>query len=458
MRALQPNPTERQPMSQASLTSVQALLQADARTSHRADIRAIALRVALPLAVVAALVAAWIGKAPLAGAVIAPATVKVELNRKTVQHQEGGIVREILVRDGQQVQAGDPLLIVGDLRGEAELALLQDQLRAARMRAARAAAESRLATRLEIPADLARDPRAAEHAVREQAVFTTRRQALDEQTTMLQTQDREAREQAAALEGQMQATGQSIKLSDEELTINERLAREGFVHRSRLLGLQRVVSDYQSKLGEHRSQLASVRQRVSEINARVAQLRLQYQTQATDELREASTQVRELQQRLRPSSDSVERQTVRAPVDGEVMSLRVNGAGAVVAPRAPLLDVVPAHEKLVIDAQIAPQDIEHVRVGGQAEVRLMGGDARRLPPLPARIVFVSGDRVTDKDNNRAWFGVTVEVDAAALQQPSPVRLQPGMPAELYVTTAQRTLFEYLMKPLGLFAQRALREQ
>lgn len=441
-----------------SVLFAQTLLRAASDAPQRRELRSIALLLVLPLTAFSALLAAWTSHAPLAGAVIAPATVKVELNRKTVQHQEGGIVREILVRDGQTVQAGDPLLIVGDMRSEAELALLQDQLRAARLRSNRAEAEARLATRWELPNALAADVRAAEHAAREGAVFTTRRQALDEQTAMLQAQVREARAQAAALEAQIQATMQSIKLSDEELTINDRLAREGFVHRSRMLGLQRVVADYQSRLAEHRSAQAAVRQRISEINARTAQLRLQYQTQATDELREASTQIRELQERLRPSHDNVERQTVRAPVDGVVMALRVHASGAVVAPRAPLLDVVPAREKLVIEAQVAPQDIEQVRAGGNAEVRLVGSDARLLAPFPARIVFVSADRLADKNTGRAWFDVTVEVDAAALQRQPNARLQPGMPAEVYVTTAERTLLEYLAKPLALYMQRALRER
>jgi HlyD family secretion protein len=130
----------------------------------------------------------------------------------------------------------------------------------------------------------------------------------------------------------------------------------------------------------------------------------------------------------------------------------------VVGPREPLLDVVPTHEKLVISARIAPQDIEHLRVGGTAEVRLIGGDARQRTPLPARVAFVSPDRMSDASGQRVWFEVTVEVDRAAVREQAPaLQLQPGMPAELYVTTAERTLIEYLAKPLGLFTQRALRE-
>jgi HlyD family type I secretion membrane fusion protein len=164
--------------------------------------------------------------------------------------------------------------------------------------------------------------------------------------------------------------------------------------------------------------------------------------------------VRELAERLAPSRDQVERQTVRAPVDGTAMALRVAAPGAVVGPREPLLDVVPAREKLVIDARVAPHDVEHVQVGGPAEVRLLGSDAQQRAPLPARVAFVSPDRSTDAKSGATWYDVTVEVDVAAVSAPS---LRPGMPAELYVATASRNLFEYLAKPLGLFTQRALRE-
>src|SRR5262249_19064357 len=145
----------------------------------------------------------------------------------------------------------------------------------------------------------------------------------------------------------------------------------------------------------------------------------------------------------RPSRDNVERQTVRAPVDGTVMALRIAGPGTVVAPREPLLDVVPAHEKLVVSARVPTQDVEHVSVGATAEVRLLGSDVRRRPPLPGRVVFVSADRMSDSSSTRTWYDVTVEVERAALAHEPLPQLQPGMPAEIYVTTADRTLIEYL---------------
>jgi multidrug efflux pump subunit AcrA (membrane-fusion protein) len=280
----------------------------------------------VPMLVVAGLLAAWAAAAPLAGAVVAPAELKVEYKRKTVQHQEGGIVREIRVRDGQAVHAGDPLLVIGDLRQDADLRLLQDQWRAARLRAARAEAESRPRSAFEAPDALRLDAAAAEHLARERAVFVAHRQALDEQTTLLQAQAREALSQTAALQAQIDATLVSGALSDEELVLNEQLASQGYVSRTRLIGLQRTVTDYRSRAAEVRSDLSAARQRVAELRARAAQLRLAYQTQATDESREAAARVRELEERMRPSQDQVERQVVRAPVDGTVMSLRVAAA------------------------------------------------------------------------------------------------------------------------------------
>lgn len=438
-------------------TLAAALLHAAPPAESHAAMRRLLQRAALPAAIAVALFAGWSALAPIAGAVVAPAEVKVELNRKTVQHAEGGIVRAILVREGQAVKAGEPLLVVGDLRTDSALALLQDQRRALRLRVARAEAEAQMAARLEVPPDLANDPQAAGHVERERALFAARRRALDEQSTQLQGQLLQSRAQAQALQGQIASTQASARLSDEELAMNERLADQGYVHRSRLIGLKRISADYGARLAEHEGNLAAVRQRGGELASRIAELRLQAQAQAADELREAAAQLREIEQRLEPSRDQAERQTVRAPADGTVMALRVAAAGAVVGPREPLLEIVPSQEKLVFDARVAPADVEHVRAGGSAEIKLLGSSMRHAQALPARVAVVAADRSVDSSSGRTWFQTTVEVDAAALKAAGLPALQPGMPAEVYVDTGTRSLLGYLAGPLDLFSRRALRE-
>ncbi len=411
----------------------------------------------IPLAAAATLMALWSSLAPLSGAVVAAARIKVELERKTVQHREGGIVREIRVRNGQKVRAGDVLVVVDDVRSDAELSLLEDQYRAERIRNARVAAETTLAQDFKIDAKLAAEPRAAEHLERERAQFVARRRTFDEQISALQTQAREARAQATALGSQIESTETSARLSGEELRLNEKLVAEGYVNRARLLPLQRAEADYRSRLGETRGELALARQRGAELQARMADTRNRYQQAATEELKQSSTRLREIEERLRPSQDQVERQAIRSPVDGEVMGLRVSAPGEVLAAGAPILDVVPTNELLVVEARIRPQDINHVYAGAPAQVRLAAFDARTTPLMPGRVNFVSPDRMSDPATGESWFTATVEVDAASLGSHPEIQLRAGMPAELFVTTSDRTLFEYLVKPITAFTSRAMRE-
>jgi HlyD family type I secretion membrane fusion protein len=420
--------------------------------------RSRALRaVLIPLAMITVMMAAWAALAPLSGAVIAAARIKVELERKTVQHREGGIVREIRVRNGQTVRAGDVLVVVDDVRSDAELSLLQDQQRAERVRQLRVNAETTLARGFEVDASLANDSGIAEHLARERAQFEARRRTLDEQLSALEAQAREARAQAAALNSQIASVEAAGKLAGEELQLNEKLVKDGYVPRARLLPLQRADADYRSRLEETRGELALSRQRAAELGSRMAEARNRYQQAATDELKQSSARLREIDERLRPSRDQVERLSIRSPVDGVVMGLRVSAPGEVLAAGAPIADVVPSNELLVVEARIRPQDINHVHADSAAEVRLIAFDARSTPLLPGRVTFVSPDRESDVHTGESWFTATVEVDAASLRHHPEIRLKAGMPAELFVTTTQRTLFEYLAKPITAFTSRALRE-
>jgi len=413
--------------------------------------------VLIPFAVAAALLALWAAVAPISGAVIAAARIKVELERKTVQHREGGIVREIRVRNGQRVRAGDILVIVDDVRSDAELALLEDQLRAERVRQARVTAESTLAKDFTIDAALAAEPRVGEHLARERAQFTSRRRTLEEQLDALRLQMSGAHAQAQALESQIESVRESGRLAAEELALNEKLVKEGYLPRARLLPLQRADADYRSRLGESRGELALARQRAAELKARLADARNRYQQAAAEDVKASSTRLGELEERRRPSKDQVERQSIRSPVDGVVMGLRVSAPGEVLAAGGAILDVVPSNEMLVVEARIRPQDINHVFTDAPARVRLAAFDARTTPMLPGRVTFVSPDRISDAETGESWFAATVEVDAAALEHHPDIQLKAGMPAELFVTTSDRTLFEYLVNPITVFTNRAMRE-
>jgi HlyD family type I secretion membrane fusion protein len=449
------NPHERSNQARSTLATLLARGGADGQAP--AELRRLKRQAWVPLAVTAGLLALWAGMAPLSGAIVATGRIKVELDHKTVQHKEGGIVRSVLVRDGDLVRAGQPLIVIGDVRNDAELSLLLDQLDAERIRSARATTEAALGTTFTPPASLGGSPNAGEHVASETALFSARRRTLDEQVAALEAQVRDAQLQAAALEQQIEATERSAALATEELALNERLARDGFVQRARVLELQREEADYQSRLAESRSDLALAGQRAGELRARIAQARNQYQQLAADEAKESAARIREIEERMRPFRDQADRQEVRSPSDGRVLGLRVASPGEVIRPGDAILDIVPSDEKLIVEAQIRPQDINYLYEGAAAEVRLAAFDARTTPLLAGTVVLVSADRVTAPDGSASWYLANVEIDAAALAQQPEIRLRAGMPAELFIATPQRTLFQYLAKPLAAFTSKAMRE-
>jgi membrane fusion protein, epimerase transport system len=443
------------PSSPALTIPLAALLARHAPAADaQAALRRVRRHLAVPLAVCAALVAAWVAWAPLSGAVIASGQVQSALGRKVVQHQEGGIVRELLVRPGQVVRQGQPLLVVGDVRSDAALDLLRKQIDAERLRAARSRAELALAPGFELPLDMAPAPDLVQ---RERQLFDARRQTLNEQLAAVQAQSREAQARIGALTAQLAAGERAAALARDELGLNAELVQSGFVSKSRLFGMERNVAEAAVRAEAARGQIAEAQMQLGGLANSLAQLRGAYQQRAADELKDAGIRQRELEDRLRPSIDTAERQTVRAPVDGTVMALRVSAPGTAVGAREPLLEIVPSSESLVVELRVDPHDIDHVRVGDSAEVRLSAFNQRSTPLLQAVVSQVAPDAVSDPATRQAWYVAQVEVRPAELQRHPQLRLQAGMPAEVFVTTPPRSLLAYLLEPLGVFASRALRE-
>jgi HlyD family type I secretion membrane fusion protein len=300
-------------------------------------------------------------------------------------------------------------------------------------------------------------PMAADDAgARERALFDARRQALDAQLAALGAQRREARTRLQALEAQHAAADRAAALARDELAMQQELLAAGFVQRGRLIGFERAAHDALARVEAARGQVSEVQQQLAQLTGQEAQARSAYQQRAADELEDAGRRLRELDERLRPSEDQVGRQVVRAPADGTVMSLRVGAVGTAVGPRETLLEIAPSDETLVVEALVAPRDIDHVVAGGAAEVRLAPYDARRTAPLPALVAHVAPDAERD-ESGMAWYRARLEIGAEALAAQPGLRLQAGMPAEVFVSTAPRSLLAYLLEPLGLFAGRAMRE-
>ena len=404
--------------------------------------------------------AAWSMSAPISGAVIAPGFVKVEMNRQVVQHQEGGIVKEILVRDGQRVRRGDTLLVLGDVRVDSTVDLLRTQLDGERAKAARLEAERGLAASLTPPAEFAsraKEPKVTEILQREASLFRARREALDSQIAVLRKQIRQSEVEARALADQIAAEERALKLQKDELAANEALVKQGYVQKTRILALERAVAEYEARWGEHRAELAKTQQRGSELELRILAQRNSYVQTATDELKDTTTRIFDLEERLRPSRDQADRQRIAAPFDGEVVGLRVFTAGAVIGPREVLMEVVPQQQALVVEARLRPEDINHVRAGALADVKLTAFKQRTTPLVTGSVSYVSADRLQEAPNTPPYYLARIEIAERSLAEAGNLKLQAGMPAEVYIRTDSRTAVDYLVAPITDYLRRGMRE-
>ncbi|OFZ97436.1 MAG: hypothetical protein A3H35_11820 [Betaproteobacteria bacterium RIFCSPLOWO2_02_FULL_62_17] len=402
----------------------------------------------------------WMAIASVAGAVIAPGFVKVDLNRKVVQHQEGGLVSKILVRNGDRVAQGQPLILLEDVRVDAQAVLLQKLADSEMARRSRLDAESAYPAVLRFPDEFVRrggEPAVAEIMKRETALHATRRTALESELKHLASQILEVEREAAALERQVAAERRALEVQKEELAMNAELAKQNFVQKTRVMTLERATSEYTSRMEERTAELAKTRQRGVELRLRASSLGNDFRKQAAAELRDSTDKLVDLLERLRPSKDAAQRQRIVAPAAGEVVNLQVFTPGAVIGPREVLAEIVPDERKLVVEANVRPEDINYLKAGVVANVRLTAYKQRTTPLLTGAVTYVSGDRLTEQRQGQSFFVAHVEIPETELAKAPEIKLQAGMPAEVFFITDERTVLDYLLAPVTNYLRRAGRE-
>jgi HlyD family type I secretion membrane fusion protein len=427
---------------------------------ERAELTRIARNGALVLALGVLVMGGWLIAAPLSGAVIAAGFVKVDMNRKLIQHQEGGIVKQVLVRDGERVKAGQVLVVIEDVKLDATFDLLRTQHDGERAKAARLEAERAMSPAIRFPPELVArkdEPKVVEFLQRETTLFKARREALDTQVALLRKQIQQTAQEVKALTDQIAAEARALKLQKDELATNQSLLEKGFVQKTRLMQLERQVAEYEGRWNERRAELSKAEQRSQELELRVLAQRNAYVQSAADELKEASARIFDLEERLRPSKDASERQRISSPISGEVVGLRVFSQGGVVGPREVLMEIVPEDKTLIVEARIRPEDINHVRAGSEAEIRLTAYQQRTTPMVAGKVNYVAADRMVEQQTGQAYYTAHIDVSAAALADAGNLRMQAGMPAEVYIRTDSRTALDYLLAPVTAYLRRGMRE-
>ena len=403
----------------------------------------------------------WSAFAPIESAAIASAVVIADSHRKTVQHLEGGILRELLVQEGTQVKAGQVLMRLDSLQAEASLGQLRGQYWVALARVARLRAEQEGLREITFPPELTaqnHDPHARDIMSTQQQLFRARWESYDGVVAVQKRRIEQIQEEITGLQAQLVATADRLKFTEEELKNVKALFEKGYERRPRLLELQRAAAELRGERGELQGKIARARQEVAAAELEVIGLQNVRSTEIAKELQDAQAVAAELADRIRSASDVVERREIVAPQDGIVVGLKFFTPGGVIGPGQPILDIVPLNDDLVIEARVSPTDIDAVRVGQPAHVRLLAYKQREVPMIDGVLTQVSADQMIDPNTSEPYFAARVTLDRESLQGLDGVSLHPGMPAEALIVTGERVALEYFLSPITHSMRRAFREE
>jgi len=414
----------------------------------------------------------WAGVAPLNSAVLAPGTFMATGQNKQVQHFEGGILREIAVKEGDVVEASQVLVRMDDTAANAKLRrLVLKKYRLLAMKA-RLEAEMRSSETIESPAAFSQsvaDPEIKGILERQRAELRARRASLATEESVLRKQVAGLEESIRGYQAQVQSTKDRLALFVEELKDKDSLLGQQLIRKSDVLALRRSEASLGGDLGEFLGRIADSRERVAQANERITHLHSTALRDAIKELRETETDLDDVEEQIRAAQDVVDRVDVRSPVHGIVVKNNFHTRGGVVSPGAVILELLPIGDERIIEAHVNPKDISHVSVGQEALVRLSALNQRITPMVGASVIYVSADALAeqvqvktetrpDSDTRREFYVVRVRLDQDDILRRMPEFIPtPGMPADVYIKTGERTFFEYIMKPVFDSLSRAFRE-
>ena len=397
----------------------------------------------------------------VSGAVVATGVVNVETNYKTVQHLDGGIVAKILVRNGDRVGEGDVLLRLDETQVKASHGVAVARMRDLLVQLARLEAERDRASAIKLPAEIAAaaaDPALAKILTAQQALFDARMAAHRGEEEVLRQKIEQSQNEAAGTAKILEARKKEAAISASELAALTPLYERGFANQQRFMPVQREAARLEGEVGRLIAEQARVGSSLAEARLKLAQAEKEFTQQVVDELRKVQSQLAEVAEQRTALEDKLRRIEIRAPRAGRVHALAAHTEGGVITPGTPIMQVIPEGERLIIDAQITPQDIDKVRRGQHAQVRFPAFNAKTTPRLEASVAMVSAAQVTDSQQARSYFTAQITLAEGELARIGKGHeLVPGMPAEVYIETGDRSILSYFVKPLLDALSRAFRE-
>jgi HlyD family secretion protein len=407
----------------------------------------------------------WAATAQLSGAVIAPGLVVVESNVKKVQHGTGGIVGQIFVKEGSVVTAGQVVVRLDDTMPKANLGIIRSQLDEFGARRGRLVAEREGADEIVFAEELTNrmaEPAVAAAVTGEQKLFESRRKARTGQRAQLRERIAQIDEEIRGLSAQRKAKENEIDLIGQELVGVAELYAKNLVSIMRFMALQRDKAKLEGEHGQLGAEIARARGRIGEIELQVIQLDQDFSTEVLKELREIEGRTSELKERMVAAADQLRRIDIVAPQDGVVHQLGVHTVGGVIASGDTIMLIVPRQDQLIVEARVAPADIDQIVLGARVQVRIMAGNQRTTPAVDGEVTHISADLTREPASGmqpgQAYFVARVSLNEESIAQLGELRLVPGMPAEVLIETGVRTPLEFLLKPLHEQIARTFRER
>ena len=411
-------------------------------------------------------VGGWAATSRLAGAVIAPGTLVVESSVKKVQHPTGGVVGEIFVKEGGAVEEGQVVLRLDDTLTRATLGVVRSQLDELMAREGRLLAERDETDSIAFPVQLVsrRDEAAVTMALAgEEKLFDSRKMARTGQRAQLRERIAQTSEEVRGLSAQQAAKETEIELIRKELVGVTDLYQKNLVSISRFMQLNRDQARLQGERGQLIADIARARGKISETELQIIQLDQDFRTEVLKDQREAQGKIAELKERVTAAEDQLKRVELRAPQSGVVHQLAVHTVGGVVGNGETIMQIVPRADELVVEAKVAPQDIDQVATGSKVTIRIMAGNQRTTPDLPGILTRVAPDLTREQQQSggqpaQPYYTVRIALPADQVARLKDIHLVPGMPAEVFIQTQERTPLQYLLKPLEEQISRAFRER
>jgi len=376
--------------------------------------------------------------------------------RQSVQHLEGGIIRDILVRNGARVQGGDVLIRLDDTRARASFDLLNNRYLNALATQARLIAERGGKDRIQFPAPLY-DPKYAGIVESQETLFQSRMNAFRGELDLYDERIKELRREIIGTQEQKTASEQQVGIVKEELAMVKPMVDLGYARRTRLLQLESRLVEVLGNIGRFSADIARIEQQIQQVKSSQAQLTRDNLQTINTELRDIQGEISDLNERLRSAEDILVRSDIKAPRSGTVTNLQFSTVGGVIPPGAQVLEIVPQDDKLVIEARVSPNDIDVVHEGLEVNIRVTAFSQRWFAPVKGVVADVSPDRLTDPEG-RPYFQAMIEIDSESLAEHEGMILSPGMAAQLEIVTGARTILAYLFAPITDSFDRAFREQ